>query len=238
MRVVIEGEQLRFYTQERELVLTASITGTTGRLDGHTLDNQVEEAFLTHYVEKNLLHQWLGHIGKDRLRTLLSQNLATGIAVKPGSKMIDICEPCLAGKQHRDPFPSLTSNRASNLLARIHSDLHGPLQTQTPSGYRYWVTFIDDFSRYKEVTLLKRKSDAFDTFKEFVAKAERATEKKVKELRDDKGGEYIGKDFDTWCRTQGITRQHTVRATPQQNGVAEQFNQTLAEGVVAMLNQA
>ena len=52
MRVVIEGEQMRFYTKERQLVLTATIHGTTGKLDGYTLDKSVESAFLTHYVER------------------------------------------------------------------------------------------------------------------------------------------------------------------------------------------
>jgi hypothetical protein len=168
----------------------------------------------------------------------LKQNLTTGIAVEPKSQLVDFCTPCLAGKQHRDPFPLASENRSTELLGRIHSDVHGPLQTQTPDGFRYWVTFVDDYSRYKEVYLLKHKSDAFSAFKTFVAKAERKLERKVKELRDDKGGEYISKEFDKWCEQQGIMRQHTVRATPQQNGVAERLNRTLAEGVIAILNQA
>ena len=44
--------------------------------------------------------------------------------------------------------------------------------------------------------------------------------------------------FNNWCDTNGIIRQHTVKATPQQNGVSEWLNRTLAEGVIAMLNQA
>ncbi|KAI0038011.1 hypothetical protein FA95DRAFT_1474291, partial [Auriscalpium vulgare] len=56
-----------------------------------------------------------------------------------------ICEPCLAGKMHANPFPSST-HRARAPLHLIHSDVHGPLPVRTPSasGYRYWVTFIDD----------------------------------------------------------------------------------------------
>jgi transposase InsO family protein len=238
MRVVIEGEQMRFYDKTRSLILTATISGTTGSLDGYTLDNDVEEAFLTNHVDRNILHQRLGHIGKDRFRTLLTKNLANGIVVTPGSQIVDTCEPCIAGKQHRDPFPHIASNRSTTLLGRIHSDVHGPLQTQTPGGYLYWVTFIDDYSRFKEVRLIKKKSDVFDEFKKFVAKVERQTGKQVKELRDDKGGEYIGTEFGNWCDERGITRQHTVRATPQQNGVAERLNGALQEGVIAMLTQA
>ena len=238
MRVVIEGEQMRFYTKDRELILTASIHGTTGKLDGTTMDNSTEEAFLSKFVSRDLLHQRLGHIGRDRLNTLLKQNLATGIVIEPGSTMIDICDDCLAGKQHRDPFPCAASHRSKELLGRIVSDVHGPLHMRTPGGFEYWITFVDDYSRYKEVRLLKKKSDAFGEFKSFVARYERKHGKPVKELRDDKGGEYISNEFNAWCDEKGITRQHTVRATPQQNGIAERLNRTLAEGVVAMLNQA
>ena len=86
--------------------------------------------------------------------------------------------------------------------------------------------------------LLKRKSEVFSHFKEFVAEAERKLGRKVKELRDDKGGEYISTPFIQYCRDKGISRQHTVKATPQQNPVAEHLNRTLVEGVTAMLNQA
>ena len=75
-------------------------------------------------------------------------------------------------------------------------------------------------------------------FQNFVAKVELQTNKKVKALRDDKGGEYISNDFDIWVNKQGIICEHTVRATPQQNGVAKRLNRTLAEGVIMMLNQA
>lgn len=237
MRVVIEGDSLDFF-KNGELLLTAAINGNVGSLNGTTLENTETEAAYISKVDKELLHQRLGHIGKDRLETLMRQDLATGVLVKEGTELNDTCEHCIAGKQHRDPFPKLSANRSTELLGRIHSDLHGPLAVQTPAGYRYWITFIDDHSRYKEVTLLKHKSDAFQAFKDFVAGSERKLGTKVKELRDDKGGEYMGNDFTNWCKELGIARQHTVKATPQQNGVSERLNRTLAEGVIAMLNQA
>ena len=184
-----------------------------------------------------LLHQRLGHIGKDRLERLLKENLADGIIIDPKSELKDICEHCIAGKQHREPFPHASDNQSPVLLGRVHSDLHGPLP-KTPHGYRYWLTLVDDMSRYKRVYLLKKKSEAFSQFKEYVAEAERELGAQVKQLRDDKGGEYMSGDFIRYCRDKGISRQHTVKATPQQNPVAERLNRTLAEGTVAMLNQA
>jgi transposase InsO family protein len=78
------------------------------------------------------------------------------------------CEPCIVGKHHRDPFPAKASHRATRLLERIHSDLH-EVPVATASGYRYWITFIDDWSRYGWIWLLKKKSDAFEAFKAFKA---------------------------------------------------------------------
>ncbi|KAG8940953.1 hypothetical protein FRC04_004867 [Tulasnella sp. 424] len=67
---------------------------------------------------------------------------------------------------------------------------------------------------------------------------EAQTGKKVKALRDDKGGEYMSKDLQSFLNKRGIVQEQTVVATPSQNGVAERLNRTLAEGIVAMLNQA
>lgn len=239
-RVSIEEGEMRFYSPapECQLVMTVSITGTTGHLEGWTLDNKVKAAFLSKHVSRDLLHQHLGHIGRDHLQHMLRHDLTYGIAIEPKSRLTDVCTSCLAGKQHRDPFPQSTENRSIELLGHIHSNFHGPLQTQTPGGFKYWITFVDGYSQFKVVCLLCNKSDAFEEFKKFVARVECQTGKKVKELWDDKGGEYIGKEFDMWCAKQGIAHQHTVRATPQQNGVTEHLNRTLAEGVVAMLNQS
>ena len=71
-----------------------------------------------------------------------------------------ICESCLAGKMHSAPFPS-TGHRASQPLELVHSDLHGPM-ARSPEGYRYWMLFVDDHTRFKVALGLKRKSDAFE----------------------------------------------------------------------------
>jgi hypothetical protein len=168
MRVVIEGESLDFQ-KDGNSILTATIHQNIGLLDGTTLDNQ-EHAYITQRVSKDLLHQRLGHIGRKRINKLIKQELGTGIIVKPNTDIPDTCEHCIAGKQHRDPFPVLSEHRSTELLGWIHSDLHGPL-TQTPSGFKYWITFIDDHSRFKEVHLLKSKDEASQHFKEYIAQS-------------------------------------------------------------------
>ncbi|KIM58091.1 hypothetical protein SCLCIDRAFT_59614, partial [Scleroderma citrinum Foug A] len=136
--------------------------------------------------------------------------LVTGMAIDSKSLPDAICEPCLAGKMHANPFPS-SSWRAPRPLELVHSDVHN-VGHLSMSGYRYWITFIDDYSRFRFVIPLKAKSQAFEAFKT---------------------NAFI--DFTTQC---GILRQHTVRNRPQQNGVAERANRLLSERITAMLDES
>jgi hypothetical protein len=77
----------------------------------------------------------------------------------------------LAGKMHALPFRSSLSHNRSP-LELVHTDLHGPLPVATHSGYKYWITFIDDATRFQAVYLLKAKSEAFEAFKVYKSWAE------------------------------------------------------------------
>ena len=147
-----------------------------------------------------------------------------------------VCEPCLAGKMCANPFP-LSQNHATELLELIHSDVH-QIGVVSPSGYNYWISFIDDYSKFKLLVPLKHKSDALAAFKSFKAYAENKTGKRIKCLRDDKGGEYMSNEFNSFLDAHGIERQHTCRNRPQQNGVAERANRLFAERIVALLNES
>ena len=85
---------------------------------------------------------------------------------------------------------------------------------------------------------IKNKADVFPIFKIFKALVEFESEKKIKCLRTDNGGEYTSVEFDSFCQQEGIKRQFTVAYTPQQNGVAERMNRTLLERTRAMLRIA
>jgi hypothetical protein len=71
-----------------------------------------------------------------------------------------------------DPFPTLSTRASRPLQLVVYSNVHGPVKVSTHQGYRYWVFFIDDFSCFKAVYLLKCKSEAFGAFKQFKAWAE------------------------------------------------------------------
>ena len=116
------------------------------------------------------------------------------------------CENCVYGKQNRVSFPS-GGKRVKQILEIVHSDVFGPMKVPSLGKYICYVSFIVDFSRNTWIYFLKKKSEVFDRFKEFKALVENQTEKKIKVLRTDNGGEFCSKEFEEFCKKCGIARQ-------------------------------
>ena len=72
--------------------------------------------------------------------------------------------------------------RVKEVLYVVHIDLCGPMSTSARGGYKYFITFIDDYSRYGYIYLMCHKSEAFDKFKEYKAKVENHRGKSIKSL--------------------------------------------------------
>ena len=104
----------------------------------------------------------------------------------------------------------------------------------TKSGKRYFMTFIDNCTRFCYVYMLKTKDEALHYFKIYKAKVENQLERKVKRLRSDSGGEYFSSEFSDFCIEHEI-HERTPPYSPQSNGIAETKNHTLTELVNAML---
>jgi transposase InsO family protein len=117
----------------------------------------------------------------------------------------------------------------------IHSDIMGPFPQPSISKARYVLTFIDDFSRFTWVFVLKLISEVFECLIEFKALAENESGCKIKILCTNNGGEYVNKYVQKLCIDAGIQLQHTVPYTPQQNDVAERKNRSLKEMTNCML---
>ena len=78
----------------------------------------------------------------------------------------DACEPCLMGKMTKTLF-SGTTERATDLLEIIHTDVCGPMSVEARGGYRYFLTFTNDLSRFEYIYLMKHKAETFEKFTEF-----------------------------------------------------------------------
>jgi transposase InsO family protein len=83
---------------------------------------------------------------------------------------------------------------------------------------------------------LKAKSEVFNKFKEFKVLVENLSEKKIKILRSDNGGEFTSDEFKAFCKEVGIKRELSTPYNPQQNGVAERKNRTIMEAIKAMIH--
>ena len=80
--------------------------------------------------------------------------------------------------------------RAKEVLDLVHTDLCGTISTSARGGYEYFITFIDDYSRYEYIYLMRYKSETFETFKEYKVEVENLHGKSIKSLRSDRRGEY------------------------------------------------
>ena len=105
-------------------------------------------------------------------------------------------------------------------------------------GSLYFVSFTDDFSRYTWLYFLSTKSHTFHSFQLFKVKVEKLLGKQILAVRSDQGGEFLSKEFNAFCDSEGIHRELTQAYTPRQNDVSERKNMTLLEKARAMVANA
>lgn len=197
------------------------------------LDDQQKALAVSLEDDDWLWHHRYGHLNFTSLSLMSKTNLVDGLPVI--HSVDDVCESCVIGKHHRDSFPKGKSRRASQTAELIHADVCGPMRTSSLNGSRYFVVFVDDYSRMTWVFFLKNKSEVLPTFKKFRSVIEKQSGNAVKILRTDRGGEFVSAEFDKLCEDFGIQRQLTASYTPQQNGVAERKNRSLVEMAKSML---
>lgn len=122
-------------------------------------------------------HGRLGHISEKCMKKLHDDGLLNSFDL--GS--FETCESCLLGKMTKAPFTGQTE-RASDLLALIHTYACGPMSTTARGGFQYFITFTDDFSRYGYFYLMRHKLESFEKFKEFQCEVQNQLGKTTKFL--------------------------------------------------------
>ncbi|GBP26795.1 Retrovirus-related Pol polyprotein from transposon TNT 1-94 [Eumeta japonica] len=112
------------------------------------------------------------------------------------------------------------------------------METQSLGGAKYFLTFLDDYSKKVFVYILNKKTKILSKFKEFKTEVENQSECKLKCIRTDNGLEYVNKPFSDFLISAGIRHQTTTHYTPEQNGAAERLNRTLVERAKCMILNA
>lgn len=190
--------------------------------------DNVNSAFMstTKLNDSNLWHARLGHVHFKRMQDMSKDGLIPAIDMNTKK-----CKTCMMIKITKKPFQGV--KRETKVLELIHSDLCVLHATPSLGNKKYFVTFIDDASRFCYVYLLHSKNEALDKFKVFKTEVELQQSSLIKRLRTDRGGEYM----DTlYFQSVGIIHETTAPYTPQQNGISERKNRVLKEMVNSMLS--
>ncbi|EOY31778.1 Gag-protease-integrase-RT-RNaseH polyprotein [Theobroma cacao] len=174
----------------------------------------------------------LRHISIERIKRLVND----GVLSAQDFIDFDVYVDCIKGKL--TDKTKKVAKKNSNISKIIHIDICSP--NMDSYGLKYFISFIDDYSRYMYLYLLHNKNEALDAFKVFKAEVERQCKKQIKIVRLDKGREYYGRytedgqapgPFMKFLEEHEIVAQYTLLGSPYHNGVVEKRNQTLMDMV-------
>ena len=159
------------------------------------------------FLSSNLWHCRLGHVNFDVLHRLINLNLIPIIQIDAKHK----CETFVEEKLTMSSFQSV--KRHTEPLNLIHSDIYDLKFVQTRGGNKYFITFVDDNTKYCYVYLLKSEDEAIEKFVLYKNKVENQLNKKIKVLRSDRVGEYESPFVDL-CAQPGIINETTTPYLP------------------------
>jgi hypothetical protein len=232
LTVEFNKENCRFKTEDGKTVATGRRINKMYKLDKF----QENASLAKSYNHLKLWHQRLGHINETSLRQMVDKGLVNG-AIIDRENTLGFCQACVEGKKSREPFP-VGEIQSTEKLQLVHSDVCGPMQTVSFGGARYFVIFVDDYSRCVKVYCIRSKDQVYEKFREFEALTTTETGLKIKSLRTDGGGEYTSTKFENFLKLKGIRHEICAPYSPQQNGVAERMNRTLVETARTMIFNA
>ncbi|KAJ8038704.1 hypothetical protein HOLleu_16202 [Holothuria leucospilota] len=179
-------------------------------------------------------HKVLGHCNHKDIMKL--KDVSNGMIIDNESQKKDFtCNVCVEGKfvntRHRKP-----DQRAKGPLDLIHADLSGPTDPTGKDGFKYVISFVDDFSSLAFVYFLRVKTDSIIALKQFLADCSQFG--RVMRLRCDNGGEFTSQEFTSLLRDKGIKQEFTSPESTHQNGTAERYWRTLFEMARCLLLEA
>ncbi|KAJ1692595.1 hypothetical protein LUZ63_009293 [Rhynchospora breviuscula] len=214
--------------QTKTLLLQAPLSKGLYLLHLPLVSSSCPQALYGERASANLWHARLGHTSSSTTLQILQQ-----FSLPCSLHKMNSCSECFMAKSHKLPFVSSSSTSIAP-LDLVHSDLWGPSPVVSKDGYRYYVVFVDDFTRYSWLYFLHTKDELSQVFSLFKTKIENLLGCNIKVLRTDGGTEYkpLSRLFPN------ITFQTTCPYTPQQNGVAERFHRHLVELSLATINRA
>ena len=237
-KIISIGNSSKIYNRNNKLIAIAWKIGRMYKMTSFI--ERSKESNLTVKNEKMTLkekwHRTLGHVNFNCLNTMCKNHVSQGL---PSEIETDYykCATCVENKMHNIPFDN-NRKRAKDILEIVHTDLNGPHNTVGYRGEKYFITFIDDYSKLAKIYAIKSKDEVYDRFIEYINLIENKTGKKIKKLRCDNGTEYLNKDMYKLCRQKGIELETCPPYVHELNGTAERYNRTIMDSTRCLLAES
>ena len=237
-RVISIDNTSKIYNENKKLIAIAFKENGLYKLRSYVTN---KESYVTiksnqRLTQKEKFHRMLGHVNFKYLDAMCKGKLVEGLPSELESEYLK-CGTCIQNKMRNLPFEN-RRNRANDLLDIVHTDLNGPHSTTGINGEKYFLTFIDDYSKAARVYTLKSKTEVYDCFIEYINTVENITGKRIKRLRCDNGKEYINKDINRLAREKGIIIDPCPPYVHQLNGTAERYNRSIMDTARCLLSEA
>lgn len=139
------------------------------------------------------------------------------------------------GKPTCFPLARVQSS-SSHVLYLVYIDIWGPTPILSVNGYRYFVIFVDDYSRYTWFFPMRFKSDIYAIFYHFRALVKRSFGCRIKSVQYDLGAKY--KKLHSLFLTLGINHWQSCAYTHEQNGHAERKHRHIVETTLTLVAHA
>jgi transposase InsO family protein len=190
-----------------------------------------------------LWHRRLGHPGRTAMKFAYDLYFKDTNAFPKSAIEQLSCESCIFAKSSRLPYPKRATRSASRPGQVVHTDI-GVLPVPSFKGNKYFVVFVDEYTRYIFVDLMAQRSDLYESFEKFrresrgliqyVYWTENLHSEEISTLQSDNAKEYI-KLGGIIQRRYGIKMRFTQVYTPRGNGIAERRMRMIMEKVRAIL---
>ncbi|CAN0443731.1 unnamed protein product [Pylaiella littoralis] len=198
--------------------------GVLGKSEGVSFDGGTGAVY-TATTSASVWHRRLGHMNPRKMEVLRKKK-GNGVEY---TGTISGCDICSVTKSKQQAHPKESTRKTTRPMQLIYTDLMGPITPAAKGGHRFVSKFTDDYSRMKEIYLLKNKPEAAESLHQYNMTVAVPLGLRIENLRCDKGGEYTGQEFRTLCVGTGTNIEYTATNTSQQNGVSERDGQILAK---------
>lgn len=176
--------------------------------------------------------RWHNRLGHAKSVKEISKLVRNGQLPHISCRKID-CEDCAKGKYRRKFQGSLTKEAE---VGRLHVDTKGKVDTPSVNGHLFFLTIVDEYSRFTQTYPMKSKGEASELLLNFIKKFEKQSNRVVKKIHSDNGTEF-SRAFDI-LKKDGLEITTSTAYTPESNGLVERTHGVLLSSIRSCLQKA